>query len=130
MHTEIMSALPIALQCLHLLFAVVWLGTLIDSELFLWPLLARLNAMNVQDELRSKRERRKTGVIILGTLSLGICAARSMASSIGSSPFTVCCTCRRQWSPQRSSYGGSASRRGTGPLAGACTTRVSPSSSG
>jgi hypothetical protein len=71
MKTEIMPALPIVLQCLHLLFAVVWLGSLIDSELFLWPLLKRINALNVQDELRSPRERKRTGVIILGTLITG-----------------------------------------------------------
>jgi hypothetical protein len=71
MKTEIMPALPIALQVLHVLFAVVWLGSLIDSELFLWPLLKRINAMNVQDELRSPRERKRTGVIIVGTLITG-----------------------------------------------------------
>ena len=66
-----MSALPIALQILHLLFAIVWLGSLIDSELFLWPLLKRIGALNVQDELRSPRERRRTGVIVVGTLITG-----------------------------------------------------------
>lgn len=71
METEIMPALAIALQCLHVLFAVVWLGSLIDSELFLWPLLKRINAMNVQDELRSPRERKRTGIIIVGTLVTG-----------------------------------------------------------
>ena len=71
MRTEIMPALPIALHCLHVLFAVVWLGSLIDSELFLWPLLKRINAMNVQDELRSPRERKRIGIIIVGTLITG-----------------------------------------------------------
>jgi len=71
MNTEIMPALAIVLQTLHVLFAVVWLGSLIDSELFLWPLLKRINAMNVQDELRAPRERKRTGVIILGTLITG-----------------------------------------------------------
>ena len=71
MHTEIMPNLTIVLQALHVLFAVVWLGTLIDSELFLWPLLTRMNALNVQDEMRSTRERRKNGVIIFGTLITG-----------------------------------------------------------
>ena len=50
-----MSPLLIALQSVHVLFAVVWLGTLIDSELFLWPLLTRLNALHVQEEMRSKK---------------------------------------------------------------------------
>lgn len=71
MKTETLSALSIAMQCMHLLFAVVWLGSLIDSELFLWPLLKRINAMNVQAELRSSRERRRIGVIIVGTLITG-----------------------------------------------------------
>ena len=71
MRTEIMPALPIALQCLHVLLAVVWLGSLIDSELFLWPLLKRINAMNVQDELRAPRERKRIGIIIVGTLITG-----------------------------------------------------------
>jgi uncharacterized membrane protein len=66
-----MSPLLIALQSVHVLFAVVWLGTLIDSELFLWPLLTRLNALHVQEEMRSKRERRKNGVIIFTTLITG-----------------------------------------------------------
>lgn len=71
MKTEIMSILPIAFQCLHVLFAVVWLGTLIDSELFLWPLLTRLKALNVQEAMRAGSERRKTAVINVGTVVTG-----------------------------------------------------------
>jgi uncharacterized membrane protein len=71
MKAELMSNLTILLQSVHVLFAVVWLGTLIDSELFLWPLLTRLGALNVQDEMRSKKERRKTAVIIYTVLFSG-----------------------------------------------------------
>ena len=67
-----MTWLNVILQSLHLLFAAFWLGSLLYTELILWPQLRKLGQLEtIQGELRKVQIRQQIGVAIVGTIVTG-----------------------------------------------------------
>jgi len=67
-----MTLLNVTLQSLHLLFAAFWLGSLLYTELILWPELRKMGQLAaVQGELRKVQIRRQIGIAIVGTIVTG-----------------------------------------------------------
>ncbi|TME37325.1 MAG: hypothetical protein E6I57_11620 [Chloroflexi bacterium] len=69
------TAALFALQWLHVLFGVFWLGSQMYSMLVLYPETEKLSAEQdaaIKDALRSGRARRFTLVLAIGTVGLGI----------------------------------------------------------
>ena len=76
-----MNSLTISLQALHLLCATLWFGSLIYTELILWPRMRRVGLLSaVQGELRSVSVRKLMAVSIVGTVVLGF--ARGAAGGV------------------------------------------------
>jgi hypothetical protein len=76
-----MNALEVSLQAAHLLCAMVWFGSLIYTELILWPRMRRAGLITaVQGELRSVKVRKMMAVAVLGTVVLGF--ARGAAGGV------------------------------------------------
>ncbi len=73
--------LIVTLQSLHLLCAMLWMGSLIYTELILWPRMRRVNLLDaVQGELRSVTVRKMMAVGIVGTIVFGF--ARGAAGGV------------------------------------------------
>jgi uncharacterized membrane protein len=83
-----MSWLNVTLQSLHILFAAFWLGSLLYTELILWPELRKLGQLQaVQTELRKVRIRQQIGIAIVGTIVTGF--ARGAAAGVFERLFTT-----------------------------------------
>jgi uncharacterized membrane protein len=66
------TTLNVILQALHLLFAAFWLGSLLYTELILWPELRKIGQLaTVQGPLRTAKVRKRIGIAIVGTLVTG-----------------------------------------------------------
>lgn len=75
------DTLTVSLQALHLLCAILWFGSLIYTELILWPRMRRAGLLaTVQGELRSVTVRKMMAVSIVGTIVLGF--ARGAAGGV------------------------------------------------
>jgi hypothetical protein len=73
--------LVVTLQALHLLCATLWFGSLIYTELILWPTMRRVDLLaSVQGELRSVAVRKMMAVGIVGTVVFGY--ARGAAGGV------------------------------------------------
>jgi uncharacterized membrane protein len=67
-----MTWLNVILQGLHMLFAAFWLGSLLYTELILWPELRKIGQLQtIQGELRKVQIRRQIGIAIVGTIVTG-----------------------------------------------------------
>lgn len=67
-----MTSLTIALHILHLLFAIFWFGSLLYTELVLWPRLRSLGQLeSVQGELRKVSVRKLMAISVVGTIVTG-----------------------------------------------------------
>jgi uncharacterized membrane protein len=67
-----MTWLNVILQSLHMLFATFWLGSLLYTELILWPELRKIGQLQtIQAELRKVQIRRQIGIAIVGTIVTG-----------------------------------------------------------
>ena len=67
-----MTWVNMTLQSLHVLFAAFWLGSLLYTELILWPQLRKMGQLQaVQGELRKVQIRRQIGIAIVGTIITG-----------------------------------------------------------
>jgi len=75
------NALTVSLQALHLLCAMLWFGSLLYTELILWPRMRRAGLLAaVQGELRSITVRKMMAVSVVGTIVLGF--ARGAAGGV------------------------------------------------
>jgi hypothetical protein len=76
-----MNTLNVSLQVLHLLCAILWFGSLIYTELILWPRMRRVGMLAaVQGELRSFSVRKLMAIAVVGTVVLGF--ARGAAGGV------------------------------------------------
>jgi len=67
-----MTWVDVTLQSLHVLFAAFWLGSLLYTELILWPQLRKMGQLQaIQGELRKVQIRRQIGIAIVGTIITG-----------------------------------------------------------
>jgi uncharacterized membrane protein len=67
-----MTWVNVTLQSLHVLFAAFWLGSLLYTELILWPQLRKMGQLQaIQGELRKVQIRRQIGIAIVGTIITG-----------------------------------------------------------
>ena len=67
-----MTWVNVTLQSLHMLFAAFWLGSLLYTELILWPQLRKIGQLQaIQGELRKVQIRRQIGIAIVGTIVTG-----------------------------------------------------------
>jgi uncharacterized membrane protein len=67
-----MTWVNVTLQSLHVLFAAFWLGSLLYTELILWPQLRQMGQLQaIQGELRKVQIRRQIGIAIVGTIITG-----------------------------------------------------------
>jgi len=83
-----MQALVISLQALHLLFAIYWFGSLLYTELMLWPQLRKAGMLtDVQSELRSPKIRRLLAIPIIGAVFTGY--ARGVAGGVFDRLYTM-----------------------------------------
>jgi putative copper export protein len=74
-----MTAINYILHYLHIVCAAFWLGSLLYTELILWPQLKALGELEkLQGALRRVRVRQMIGVFVVGTIVTGI--ARGIAS--------------------------------------------------
>jgi uncharacterized membrane protein len=81
------TALDVILQALHLLFAVFWLGSLLYTEIILWPELRKIGQLGtVQGALRTVKVRQRIGIAIVGTIVTGY--ARGIADGVFDRLFT------------------------------------------
>lgn len=66
------QTLLVSLQVLHLLFAIYWFGSLLYTEIILWPRLRAAGMLaEVQGQLRSPELRRFQAIPIVGTILSG-----------------------------------------------------------
>ncbi len=76
-----MKTVVVVSQALHLVCAAVWFGSLIYTELILWPRMRRAGLITaVQGELRSVTGRLMMAGFIVGTIVLGF--ARGAAGGV------------------------------------------------
>src|SRR5688500_5699806 len=67
-----MNALTIALHSLHLLFAAVWIGSVVYTEAILWPRMRAIGQLEaVQGALRTVQVRQLIGISTVGTIVTG-----------------------------------------------------------
>ena len=94
-----MNTLTVSLQALHLLCAFVWFGSLIYTELILWPRMRRVGLLAaVQDELRSVNVRKMMAVAVVGTIVLGFArGAAGGCSTAWRHPTASSSSSRRSW---------------------------------
>lgn len=79
--------LNVSLQSLHILFAAFWLGSLLYTELILWPELRKIGQLQaIQTELRKVRIRQQIGIAIVGTIVTGF--ARGATAGVFDRLFT------------------------------------------
>lgn len=65
-------ALDVTLHTLHLVFAIFWFGSLLWTELILWPQMEKSGQLaSVQGGLRSVTVRKLTAIAIVGTIATG-----------------------------------------------------------
>src|SRR5689334_7019124 len=66
------QTLLVSLQVLHLLFAIYWFGSLLYTEIILWPRLRMAGMLTeVQGQLRAPELRRIQAIPIVGTILTG-----------------------------------------------------------
>jgi len=66
------TALNYILQYLHIVCAAAWIGSLLYTELILWPRLRAVGELErIQGALRDVRMRQVMGVFIVGTIVTG-----------------------------------------------------------
>lgn len=66
------NVLMIGLQAIHLLFAIYWFGSLIYTEVVLWPQMRTAGILDkVQTPLRTPQLRRLYAIPIIGTVVTG-----------------------------------------------------------
>jgi hypothetical protein len=67
-----MLSLTIVFHTLHIICAAFWFGSLLYTEIILWPRLRAAGQLeSVQKELRSIKARKLMGVFIVGTIVFG-----------------------------------------------------------
>lgn len=75
------QTLLVFLQVLHLLFAIYWFGSLLYTEIILWPQLRKAGMLaEVQGKLRAPELRRIQAIPIVGTILTGY--ARGVAGGV------------------------------------------------
>ena len=74
-----MAVLNFVLHYAHVVCAAYWVGSLIYSEIIIWPIFQRLGDLpRLQAEVRHVRVRRIMAIFIVGTILTGV--ARAVAS--------------------------------------------------
>ncbi|WP_395646304.1 hypothetical protein [Terricaulis sp.] len=82
-----MTALSYVLQYLHIVCAAFWIGSLLYTELILWPRLRAIGELaRIQTALRDVRMRKIMGVFIVGTIVTGF--ARGLTGGVLDRLFT------------------------------------------
>lgn len=82
------SVLVIALQAIHLLFAIFWFGSLLYTELVLWPKMRGINLLaEVQAPLRNPSGRLLIAIPVVGTIVTGY--ARGAVDGVFDKLFTL-----------------------------------------
>ncbi|HEX3366088.1 hypothetical protein [Phenylobacterium sp.] len=80
------------LQYAHVVCAAFWFGTVLYTELVLWPRLRRMGELErVQGELRNTEVRKIVGLFVVGTVVTGV--ARGVANGLLPrlyTPYGVC----------------------------------------
>lgn len=83
-----MTSLNYVLHYLHIVCAAFWIGSLLYTELILWPRLRALGELEkLQTALREVRVRQAMGVFIVGTIVTGL--ARGVAAGVLDRLFTL-----------------------------------------